>query len=60
MKQGADIHADGDKAFLRAAEYGNIETVKCLIKNGANIHADSDYAFKWGLPKVIEYLKSLK
>ena len=59
VDNGADIHAYDDGALSYAAEYGNLETVKYLVEQGANIHANNDYSLKWGLPKVIKYLKSL-
>jgi hypothetical protein len=43
VEEGADLHADNDKALEFAAGQGNLNIVKFLVENGAN-PAANDYA----------------
>ena len=60
IRQGADIHAEYDYAFLLASGKGHLETVKYLVEHGANIHAEYDYAFLMasdnGHLEIVKYL----
>ena len=42
LKNGANIHAQNDKALRRASKNGHLEVVKYLVENKANIHAKND------------------
>jgi ankyrin repeat protein len=37
---GADIHLDNDAAFIKACEFGMLDTAKYLFAHGANINAN--------------------
>jgi ankyrin repeat protein len=39
IKLGADVHVQDDFALIYASEYGQLDVVKCLIKNGAGLAA---------------------
>ena len=47
LKQGADIHAEGDCALRWAANNGCLDVVKYLVEQGADIHARGDEALIW-------------
>ena len=44
IENGADIHAQNDRALCWSALNGHLEVVRLLLENGADIHADDDYA----------------
>ena len=44
LENGANIHADNDRALMLASENGYLDIVKFLLKHGANIHAQEDSA----------------
>ena len=62
VSQGADIHANNERALRRACEEGHLDVVKYLVEQGANIHADNEYALHWASRKghleVVKYLVS--
>jgi hypothetical protein len=63
VEEGADLHADNDKALELAAEQGNLKIVKFLVENGAN-PAANDYAAikaakKNGEKFVVEFLDTV-
>jgi hypothetical protein len=64
LDDGADIHADDDRALRYTAELGHLQVVKFLIKKGAHIHAEGHCALsraaERGHKDVVEYLKSKK
>ena len=60
LEQGANLHADNEKALRLAALYGHLEVVKYLLEEGANHRADDDWALGWAARKghleVVKYL----
>ena len=45
LKDGADVHADNEYAFIAAVVHGHLNIVKILIEEyGANIHEEDDEA----------------
>ena len=62
MEEGADIHADDDKALRLAGKYGYTEIVILLLKYGADIHALNNYALgeasHYGYTEIAKLLKS--
>ena len=46
IENGADIHAQGDKALINACYRDNIKLAKYLLDHDADIHAQDDEAFK--------------
>jgi hypothetical protein len=58
--KGADFTIHKNFPLKRACKYGDLNTVKFLIKQGADIHADKDrpivFATQHGHLKVIKYL----
>jgi ankyrin repeat protein len=60
VNQGADIHANDDKALRCSARYGHLEVVRYLVGQGANIHANDDEALlcsaRNGRLEVVRYL----
>jgi len=62
IKQGADVQADDNYAFIESIDNGNIELVKYLVKQGADIHARDDWAIQgpsgMGRLEIVEYVIS--
>jgi ankyrin repeat protein len=60
VEEGADLHAEDDKALELAAEQGNLKIVKFLVENGANPAANDYAAIKKAKEKgekfVVEFL----
>jgi ankyrin repeat protein len=46
IKLGADVHVQDDFALIYASEYGQLDVVKCLIKNGAGLAASPSMALE--------------
>ena len=61
VEQGANIHANDDKALRWASENGHLKVVKFLVKLGANINVKNNYALRWasanGHLKVVKFLE---
>ena len=47
LEEGADVHAQNDRALRWSSKNGHLEIVKLLIRHGAYIHAADDWAFIW-------------
>ncbi len=60
LNQGANIHAQDERALRRAAENGHLDVVKYLVEKGANIHAQDERALRWaalnGHLDVVKYI----
>ena len=60
VEQGADIHAQKDKALRYAVYYdGNLEVIKYLVESGADIHADNDYVLRYAAEEIAGYLEEV-
>ena len=64
LNNGADIHANSDRALLLASKYGHLDVVKYLVENGADIHIWDDWALRLsrinGHLDVVKYLRNIK
>lgn len=62
ISQGADIHADGERALMSACEHGQLEVVQFLVSKGADIHINNEEALRWaslnGYLDVVQFLVS--
>ena len=62
ISQGADIHAENDRAVRLASYNGHLAVVKYLVSQSADIHADNDGAVRWAMENghldVVQYLVS--
>lgn len=60
LDQGADIHAEDDRALYWACRMGHKALVELLLDRGADIHAHCDWALRWaaasGQKKVVQLL----
>ena len=58
VEQGADIHAESDKALVLASQFNHFEVVKYLVENGADKNNDEALrlARRNGHLRIIEYL----
>ena len=60
IKNGADVHAQNDRAFMGACWNGHLPVVEYLLAHEANIHAQNEraliYASENGHLPVVEYL----
>ncbi|WP_334036103.1 ankyrin repeat domain-containing protein [Burkholderia orbicola] len=46
IRNGADVHANGDEALCFAAEQGHLEAAQCLVELGADVHAQEEKPVK--------------
>jgi hypothetical protein len=46
IRNGTDVHANGDEALCFAAEHGHLEAVQCLVALGADVHAQEEKPVK--------------
>ena len=44
LQNGADVHADNDRALRISSYRGHLPVVKCLIKAGASVHVEKNRA----------------
>ncbi|MNY42078.1 Ankyrin repeat protein [compost metagenome] len=60
LEQGADIHAESNKALRFAAIEGCLDVVKYLVEQGADIHAQNEGALQTAAQRGhIEVVKCL-
>lgn len=60
IEQGANIHAYDDYAFSWAIANGQLDVVKCLVKNGADVHINEDEVELLRLATIYNRLDVLK
>ena len=61
VANGADIHAQEDKALIDAVFGGYLDIIKFLLANGADIHAQNDKLIKClGEEKMRRMLNSIQ
>jgi ankyrin repeat protein len=62
IKDGANIHANDDKALRYASSCGHLNLVKEFVEKGANVHAKNDEALRWSAAnnklEIVKYLIS--